>query len=128
MDKETYIKELYKQGFSYTEIGSRLGVSRQRIHQILRDYHNTGRQNRLEKYRDWGPCKVCEDNVAKDLHHIDFNNSNDEIENLIQVCKSCHYKLHTGRRSQREYPRHRRNPFNKNNIYWKIWEDKHPYE
>lgn len=87
------VKELQKQGYSYAEIALYFSVSRQRIHQIIKNYKNTGRNNRKKKYRDFGKCSECPD-VSTVLHHIDFNNENDDVKNLQPLCKLCHLKKH----------------------------------
>ncbi len=59
--------------------------------------------NYKEKYRkhfnlakdDWVACTIC-NGTACDLHHVEFRSQggNDEIENLISLCRSCHDKAH----------------------------------
>ena len=88
---------LYESGHGYAEIGRTINVSRQRIHQLLKEYKNTARQGRVLKYRQLlKKCKVCR-NKATNLHHIDFNNKNDDLTNLLSICKECHYKIHKDR-------------------------------
>ena len=91
------IKELYGQGWGHTEIASVVGVSRQRIFQIIKGYKNTGKQGRLKKYRNFGECRNCGD-TSTVLHHKDFNNLNDKPDNLIPLCTKCHIKEHKGRK------------------------------
>jgi len=92
---KSYVLELSKQGFSYQEIATQSGVSRQRIHQIVKNYRNTGRKGRETKYRDMGICEICKKQTAILLHHKDLNNSNDDISNLQRLCSVCHLKQHT---------------------------------
>ena len=94
LDKKI-VEELRKQGWTYQKIALKLNVSKQRIHQIIKNYYNTGRQDRKKLYRDFGDCKECGEFKAEILHHKDFNNENDEIDNLIALCQKCHYKKHT---------------------------------
>lgn len=96
LDKQLIV-ELYKQGFSHAEISKKVGSSRQRVHQIITGYGNTGRQRRKHLYRNWGKCELCIVSLASVLHHKDFNNWNDDILNLIRLCSSCHGKMHRGR-------------------------------
>ena len=42
-------------------------------------------------------CKVCGKN-GEVVHHIDYNRRNNEIENLILVCRSCHSKTNFNRK------------------------------
>jgi hypothetical protein len=39
-------------------------------------------------------CWVCEAKNNLNVHHVDFNHANDDITNVIVVCKRCHGKLH----------------------------------
>ena len=39
-------------------------------------------------------CSICKSNKNLLVHHKDFNHNNDNIDNLIVVCKSCHEKIH----------------------------------
>jgi len=51
--------------------------------------------------RDDYTCQLCGKYPAFEVHHIDYNKKNNEPENLITLCKSCHIKT------------------NKNREYWK---------
>lgn len=95
VDKEV-AKELYKQGYSMAEVARELKTSRQRIHQIVKNYKNTGKLNRKDKYRNFGKCNRCT-KTAVVLHHKDFDNSNDKINNLEPLCSSCHIETHLDR-------------------------------
>lgn len=49
--------------------------------------------------RDYNICQMCgyDGNIANErllVHHIDFNQGNNNPKNLITVCKSCHGKSH----------------------------------
>lgn len=85
---------LHNNGHSYASISRTMSVSRQRIHQIVKGYKNIGRGNRKEKYKDFNKCSVCGDKAIH-LHHKDRDNTNDEVKNLLAVCKRCHIRLHT---------------------------------
>lgn len=39
-------------------------------------------------------CVSCQSNEKLHIHHIDRNYKNNESENLIFLCASCHLKLH----------------------------------
>lgn len=45
-------------------------------------------ENRLNK------CKSCCKDRRLEVHHIDFNKENDEMNNLTTICHSCHSKAH----------------------------------
>jgi hypothetical protein len=49
-------------------------------------------------------CEICK-GPADEIHHIDFDPSNHNYENLGLVCKSCHGKIHTGRTNTSKYVR-----------------------
>ena len=54
------------------------------------------------RYRDGYKCQVCgcpevECNRKLDVHHIDYNKMNINIENLISLCQSCHMKTNFNR-------------------------------
>ncbi|MFC2006607.1 HNH endonuclease [Chloroflexota bacterium] len=46
-------------------------------------------RNRCENER-------CNQGVRPHIHHIDGNNSNNRLSNLIAVCPNCHQKAHDG--------------------------------
>lgn len=81
-------------GFTYAQIAKKVGISRQRVQQLLsppkaiRDYV-------VRKYN--GLCQDCGLIVGKSGHvHHQNGNSEDynDIENLILLCISCHRKRH----------------------------------
>jgi hypothetical protein len=41
-------------------------------------------------------CKLCgeEDNRILLVHHVDTNNKNNEMDNLIWLCHNCHFLVH----------------------------------
>jgi hypothetical protein len=55
-------------------------------------------KNEVRK-RDGYQCKICGVHQRKcirklDVHHIDCNKKNCNIENLVSLCRKCHLKLH----------------------------------
>lgn len=42
-------------------------------------------------------CSNCLSSNNLHIHHIDKNKSNNDIENLILLCASCHMKIHKGK-------------------------------
>ena len=89
--------EVYLQNKSNSMTARIFGVSRQRIHQIVKNYHNSGKHGRLKKYERklFGKkCYICGKLPAELLHHKDFDNKNDVVSNLIPCCVDCHGFLH----------------------------------
>jgi len=43
-----------------------------------------------------GPCALCGDVDAPEIHHKDENRRNNSRSNLIRICVNCHNKLHHG--------------------------------
>lgn len=89
-------------GLSYQKIGDRFHISRQRVHQIVMNYRSPsslerrGGKNRIKAItRDDYTCQFCGDNKnAIHLHHLDENWKNNLMNNLMTLCKSCHYVAH----------------------------------
>lgn len=106
MTNQDKIKEVYLQNKSYAITGRIFDLTRQRIHQIVKDYKNIGTQNRQEKYDKklvGKKCYICKKLSAILLHHKDFNNKNDKLNNLIPCCKDCHVLLHVNYREKIGY-------------------------
>jgi hypothetical protein len=45
--------------------------------------------------RDNWTCQLCNKKRSTNCHHIDENKSNNIIDNLIVLCRSCHSKYHS---------------------------------
>ena len=39
-------------------------------------------------------CLCCGADSPLDVHHVDGNPTNEDLENLVVLCKSCHRKVH----------------------------------
>lgn len=64
------------------------------------------------RYRDGYRCQLCgcselENSRKLDIHHIDYNKENLEIDNLITVCRSCHGKTNINRKYWEAYFKNR---------------------
>jgi len=57
--------------------------------EIYTNYFNIGEQDRFN-------CEYCCANNGSEIHHIKYKSrgGNDEIENLIGLCKQCHLRSH----------------------------------
>lgn len=89
------ILELRRKNHTQVQIAEIMGVSRQRIHQILKDYISGGYRSRKKLRILNGGCKICHEK-ATILHHIDHNSHNNKLKNLLPVCIKCHHRLHRG--------------------------------
>ena len=50
-------------------------------------------------------CMVCE-NESEEVHHINFNDSDNREENLMTLCKKCHKGIHKLRKANMKKKRH----------------------
>ena len=48
----------------------------------------------LTLIRDDFQCKICESTKRLNVHHIDEDSLNHDLDNLITLCMLCHRKLH----------------------------------
>jgi hypothetical protein len=61
--------------------------------QTYRNAHTTAQKaNELILQKD--KCEICGKDGRLDVHHIDGNHQNNELNNLIVLCRSCHMKQH----------------------------------
>ncbi len=44
-------------------------------------------------------CDVCGASENIEVHHIDGNNANNDLENLVPLCRSHHNQVHSGKGS-----------------------------
>jgi hypothetical protein len=94
LDKKL-IFQLYKRRHTQAEIARTMGVTRQRIHQILRNYQSGGTNTKWRIKMLENDCQICYDKAVI-LHHIDHNSHNNSENNLLPVCCRCHIELHRG--------------------------------
>jgi 5-methylcytosine-specific restriction endonuclease McrA len=52
-----------------------------------------------------GKCLIC-NNSASSVHHLDYDKGNNNYENLVLLCNSCHAKTNTNRDEWEERIRH----------------------
>ncbi len=48
-------------------------------------------------------CHICDDEEEIVVHHIDGNRENNDLGNLMPVCKSCHQRIHGGSEGYEEW-------------------------
>lgn len=82
----------------------RLLIHGREYHSILENKERDRRTRLLRKYgesslgileKDNYTCQKCGSKKDIHIHHIDWNENNNDFENLIVLCNSCHRKLHS---------------------------------
>lgn len=69
---------------------------------LSNSFHPIPKQKRIQNKKllkdKKGKCKICGKTGATEKHHIKTKGSggNDTEDNLIEVCRICHTKIHTG--------------------------------
>src|SRR5690554_4127695 len=53
---------------------------------------------RMEYFIGYDSCQSCESESNLDVHHVDEDPFNNDINNLTLLCRSCHIKAHRGGR------------------------------
>jgi len=54
-----------------------------------------GRARRImDKMGKEKKCLFCEKTEKLNIHHVDRNNANHDVDNLVYLCSGCHKKLH----------------------------------
>lgn len=82
---------LHNKGLSQTEIGERLGISRQRVHQLLYPAEHRARQRVAGRLERPPFCQRCETETAHlHAHHEDYAKPLD----VVWLCSSCHAVVH----------------------------------
>ena len=69
-------------------------------------YNNKGGENNSnwktgisvyrEYKRDENCCEFCGEDDKLEVHHLDENRDNNDVDNLVKVCITCHGRLHHG--------------------------------
>jgi hypothetical protein len=52
------------------------------------------RSKALEEYGE--ECQVCGEPSNIQVHHRDGDRTNNELKNLLPLCRDCHYRVHHG--------------------------------
>lgn len=92
------IIELRNRGYTYSKIAKLFVISRARVHQICSGYKpgNADLYDRIflrDNYKcQWG--ENCNGSNKLIVHHIDFNDRNNDPKNLITLCPACHVYFH----------------------------------
>ena len=91
------VKELRDRKLTYSEIGNILGCSKQRIHQIYKNYEPSlfyNEEKKLALERDNFTCQVCGKKKNIQVHHIDRKKYSHNFNYLITLCSKCHGITH----------------------------------
>jgi len=92
MDKKAFIKSCHRKGYKYVEIAKFLGLSRQRIEQILRPERNRARTAVLKAKLKKQPCEYPNCGKLKtEAHHFDYSKP---LE-VNWLCKKHHAEFHS---------------------------------
>ena len=95
-----------KKGTGYFHIGHipwNKGITDERQADALRKYHHCGRRKdkilkedtkNYQKHKGVD-CDICGTKENLEVHHIDMNHDNNNPENLLTVCESCHQRVHS---------------------------------
>ena len=68
--------------------------------QTFSNAHATARKiNELLLHKD--RCELCDSNKNLDIHHIDGNWQNNNLNNLMCLCRSCHTKYERNKNKRR---------------------------
>ena len=88
--KGTKLSEKHKKQISKKLKGKRLGKeSSQWKGGISQDYYRRIAFENLPNI-----CEICNSKNQLRVHHKDRNRQNNDLDNLMIVCKSCHNKIH----------------------------------
>ena len=91
--------ELREKGFSYRKIGGLVSLSGQRVHQLLTGY-GYKRSDNLYQFlrnmvlqRDSSKCIRCGSKENIEVHHLDGDSNNSQLNNMATLCITCHHNL-----------------------------------
>lgn len=60
------------------------------------------RIRREVRERDLYVCRICGE-PGKQVHHVDYNECNNDLSNLVTLCRVCHPKTNHDRELWRSY-------------------------
>jgi hypothetical protein len=87
---------------------AKMGERNPRWNGGIAEYENHAelkRQRLVILRRASGKCEICGDHANR-VHHVDGDKSNHATDNLLAVCKPCHWALHTGDSRPRHQGQH----------------------
>ena len=91
---------LFNLGMKQADIARKFLVTRQRINTIVKKRKGVRYQLYKKVMRkDGGRCFICNvrfdiDKNLVNIHHIDFSPANNNLDNLVTLCRNCHLLVH----------------------------------
>ena len=93
IEKKGLILKMRAEKMSYEAIGKVLNISKQRVHQVLKDYSSIGGNIAPGEYE----CVVCKTQENLQCHHKNFDSYDNRPSNLEWRCLKHHKEVHKGR-------------------------------
>lgn len=78
----------------YPTGSARIHRRRKKQQQQVQNPYNRKLRERVKERDDW-MCVTCGATDNLTIHHKDGNHKNNELTNLVTLCKECHEKIHT---------------------------------
>lgn len=91
MKWESQARKLKASGHTYQQIGELVGVSRQRVQQVMQ-IKGAPKEGVCSKCQEWSKVLHC--------HHTNY-----ETDAFTQLCPSCHARLHMGCPNRKRRPK-----------------------
>lgn len=96
MDRRDTIFRHFLDGLTYAAIAKKVGLSRQRVQQIVRPPKPI---YDAVKARAHGKCESCEIHIQDGhVHHIEADGRTvetfNDLHNLLYLCPACHRRMH----------------------------------
>lgn len=93
MDKKAYIKSCHRQGYKYVEIAKMLGITPQRVNQILNPIKHNARLKVQSQNFGINKCQYPEcKNYKTEAHHHNY----EKPLEVTWLCKKHHMEFHKG--------------------------------
>lgn len=102
---EPTIKTCLYCGSKFEAIGSRRSTQTTCSHKCANTYYKPNKKEETTRYsyalaaRQAGmtSCAICEETNLVDIHHIDHDRNNNNLDNLVPLCPTHHMYLHRGK-------------------------------
>ncbi len=94
VDRKILISELRNRKKTYQEIAEILKITKQRVHQLYKDYKSTKifvKEGILR--RDRGKCLICDSRENLEVHHINGVKIDNRTANLATLCRECYKRI-----------------------------------